>query len=195
MNELTYSVFCVGVYNESSNSWIPENRFYKGVLKPSEVKGNFIGFADNVVFPISENFRLRNGNKLPKATCHVKTEAVEPIILNPNKHQKKKITIHAREGKKCFYCKEYLPLDLMTKDHVKAKSLGGTNNIKNLVTCCKKCNLDKDNLSVIDFSLWCSMKIKEYLTQGLNKSKGIPRLQQIIISCNELIENDYKIKK
>ena len=61
----TYSVFCVGIFRESSNSWVPENRFYKGELQSNEVKGNFLGYADNVEFPLPPNFRLRNGNRLP----------------------------------------------------------------------------------------------------------------------------------
>jgi 5-methylcytosine-specific restriction endonuclease McrA len=33
----------------------------------------------------------------------------------------------------------------LTLDHVLPKSRGGTNEWTNLVTCCSKCNRDKDN--------------------------------------------------
>lgn len=50
-----------------------------------------------------------------------------------------------RDGGKCRYC----GLDFLTSlsmfwsytiDHVKARSVGGTDQIANLVTCCKACN-------------------------------------------------------
>jgi putative endonuclease len=53
---------------------------------------------------------------------------------------------------------------LMTKDHVKPKALGGTDNLKNLRTLCTKCNFDKGSGWFVylircssDNSLYCGM--------------------------------------
>jgi len=192
----TYSVFCVGIFRESSNSWVPENRFYKGELQSNEVKGNFLGYADNVEFPLPPNFRLRNGNRLPFSPI-VKEKIVPKKVvakITPSKlaikNLTQKIFIHAREGEKCFYCKDYLPLNISTKDHVKAKSLGGKNHVKNLVLCCKECNYSKRDLTVIEFMQECNTKLNDCFRNYESKFEDIPRLKQIIESCNELIKRN-----
>lgn len=50
--------------------------------------------------------------------------------------------IYKRDGHECVYCGSKKNLTL---DHVIPKSRGGTNDWTNLVTCCSKCNRDKDN--------------------------------------------------
>jgi len=58
-------------------------------------------------------------------------------LNNPNRSR-----IYKRDGYECVYCgsKKHLTLD-----HVLPKSRGGTNEWTNLVTCCSKCNRQKDN--------------------------------------------------
>jgi len=53
--------------------------------------------------------------------------------------------IFRRDGHKCGYCGD-ASKDL-TIDHIFPKSKGGDNSWKNLVTCCKKCNCKKDNMT------------------------------------------------
>ena len=50
--------------------------------------------------------------------------------------------IFRRDGHKCGYCTSTKDL---TIDHIHPKSRGGSNTWKNLVTCCRKCNVKKDN--------------------------------------------------
>jgi hypothetical protein len=50
--------------------------------------------------------------------------------------------IYKRDGYECVYCGSKKNLTL---DHVIPKSRGGSNEWTNLVTCCSKCNRDKDN--------------------------------------------------
>ncbi len=47
---------------------------------------------------------------------------------------------------------------LMTKDHVLAKSCGGTDTLDNYVTCCTKCNGDKGSMDYEEFK---ELKAKE----------------------------------
>jgi 5-methylcytosine-specific restriction endonuclease McrA len=50
--------------------------------------------------------------------------------------------IFRRDGYRCVYCNTK---EGLTLDHVLPKSRGGGNTWKNLVTCCKVCNIRKDN--------------------------------------------------
>lgn len=52
--------------------------------------------------------------------------------------------VFRRDGHRCVYCGTS---DDLTLDHVLPKSRGGANTWKNLVTCCKVCNLKKDNMT------------------------------------------------
>lgn len=53
---------------------------------------------------------------------------------------KDKLYIYQRDLKKCFYCGKKLKFHQITLDHYIPVSKGGTNDIFNLVTCCKRCN-------------------------------------------------------
>jgi 5-methylcytosine-specific restriction endonuclease McrA len=55
-----------------------------------------------------------------------------------------------RDGHQCCYCSSKKDL---TIDHVIPRSKGGKNTWKNLVTCCKKCNKEKDDKSLEDSGL------------------------------------------
>jgi 5-methylcytosine-specific restriction endonuclease McrA len=46
----------------------------------------------------------------------------------------------------------------MTIDHLLPQELGGTNETKNLVTCCKSCNSKKGHKSVRQFFAWLRQK-------------------------------------
>ena len=50
--------------------------------------------------------------------------------------------IFIRDGYKCIYCGSE---DNLTIDHVIPKSRGGNNTWKNMVSCCGRCNVTKDN--------------------------------------------------
>ena len=53
---------------------------------------------------------------------------------------KKLNTLLFHQGGKCFYCDALLALEEATIDHVIPQSKGGSNNIDNLVVCCKHAN-------------------------------------------------------
>ena len=50
--------------------------------------------------------------------------------------------IFKRDGYECGYCGSKRNL---TIDHIIPRSKGGTNTWKNMVTCCNRCNNEKDN--------------------------------------------------
>jgi hypothetical protein len=58
--------------------------------------------------------------------------------------------IYLRENKKCYYCKKELKIGQVTLDHYEPKSLGGTYDYFNLVSCCKRCNTFKKSRMPID---------------------------------------------
>jgi 5-methylcytosine-specific restriction enzyme A len=51
--------------------------------------------------------------------------------------------VYARDGYRCVYCSRKGRRNLLTIDHVFPVVLGGTNDIGNLVTACRACNLTK----------------------------------------------------
>jgi 5-methylcytosine-specific restriction protein A len=51
--------------------------------------------------------------------------------------------VYARDGYTCVYCGRHGRRLLLTIDHVFPVALGGTNDIGNLVTACRPCNLTK----------------------------------------------------
>jgi|SaaInlStandDraft_2_1057019.scaffolds.fasta_scaffold118348_2 hypothetical protein len=78
----------------------------------------------------------------------------------------KRAAIYMRDDWKCVYCmkvvevrftqsslKQSLGYDSATLDHVLARELGGTNDHRNLVTCCKACNSAKRASKVSLFML------------------------------------------
>ena len=62
---------------------------------------------------------------------------------------------HARYGSSCYYCGKPMsadsPADLFTLDHVHAASLNGTDDLHNLVFCCRPCNEAKGVRSLAVF--------------------------------------------
>lgn len=50
---------------------------------------------------------------------------------------------YVRQDKCCFYCKKFVPVDEITKDHKIPKSKGGPNHHHNLILACHSCNQKK----------------------------------------------------
>jgi 5-methylcytosine-specific restriction endonuclease McrA len=46
-------------------------------------------------------------------------------------------------GRKCVYCNTKLTRHNVSRDHVTPLSRGGTNDIRNIVPACRKCNIRK----------------------------------------------------
>lgn len=60
--------------------------------------------------------------------------------------------IFARDNYTCCYCGE--KGGILEVDHIIPFSKGGTDNLENLITSCRKCNRQKKDMSVNEFKLW-----------------------------------------
>jgi 5-methylcytosine-specific restriction endonuclease McrA len=59
--------------------------------------------------------------------------------------------IHAREGGRCFYCLRGLTRSSKCLDHVVPRTQWGNNSYRNLVSCCRECNMQKGQCRAEDF--------------------------------------------
>lgn len=73
---------------------------------------------------------------------------------------KKRFDILKRDWFKCQYCGRTWKDVTLEVDHIISKALGGTDDVNNLITCCRECNLGKGKRSLNEKDLWKS-KIKD----------------------------------
>lgn len=67
--------------------------------------------------------------------------------------QSKRLAIYLRDGLACAWCGTAAEkCVVLTLDHLKPHSKGGTNDETNLVTCCKHCNDSRGNRSLKTFA-------------------------------------------
>lgn len=62
-----------------------------------------------------------------------------------------RLQVVERDGLACHYCKEKVPPSRFTVDHIIPASRGGTNDLGNLVGCCKSCNSKKSKRDYQEF--------------------------------------------
>lgn len=69
--------------------------------------------------------------------------------------QEKRLAIYLRDGLSCVWCGiaiEDQDSTILTLDHLTPHSRGGSNNERNLVTACKRCNSSRGARSVHKFA-------------------------------------------
>lgn len=54
-----------------------------------------------------------------------------------------RLNIYSRDAFTCQYCRQQLPTEDLTFDHVMPRSRGGRTTWENIVTCCIDCNAEK----------------------------------------------------
>ena len=84
--------------------------------------------------------------------------------------KEKRLAIYLRDGLACCYCGESIEGNgaRLTLDHLKPYSKGGSNEPKNLVTCCLVCNSSRGNRTVKVFAAGVSIyKGKPTTTQSI----------------------------
>ena len=64
-----------------------------------------------------------------------------------------KKNVHLRDAYVCQYCTTRCKSDEVTIDHIVPESRGGADSWENTVTCCKSCNLLKDNMTLAQSGL------------------------------------------
>jgi len=103
---------------------------------------------------------------------------------------------------RCIYCKCEFPL-MLTKDHKIPKSLGGTDDEKNMQVCCWTCNQLKGSLTHKEFleyrkALLILLKLKkirlEYPQQLLVKflSNYYPGFKNSLVKTQEIVDEAKK---
>jgi len=104
----------------------------------------------NISYDVNPNEKLVYKGKpyrIPTIICAIFYNDLHLKFTQLN-HQ----NIYKRDNYKCVYCGSSKDL---TWDHIVPECRGGKTSWTNLVTCCRKCNNDKDDMNVEDF---CSMK-------------------------------------
>lgn len=84
-----------------------------------------------------------------------------------------KIYIYERDNRRCFYCNKYLKFKQITLDHYLPKSYGGTQDVYNLVVCCKKCNKLKGSFVPKDYEDTIINLFKRAVSDRKIRGKGI----------------------
>lgn len=79
--------------------------------------------------------------------------------------QGKRQSIYARDGAKCVYCSSEIDLE---PDHILPRSKGGSDEIDNLLTACKKCNSLRQNRPIHEFISTLSDSRKQAINRLLN---------------------------
>jgi len=71
-----------------------------------------------------------------------------------------RLRVYMRDGFVCTYCGKVIKTaEDMTIDHVLPKNHGGTNQLSNLTSCCKRCNHDKKDLLLTQYLRAYEIKI------------------------------------
>jgi len=99
------------------------------------------------------------------------------IYLPYKKVPLSRYNVFRRDGHRCVYCRAKKNLTL---DHVLPKSRGGRNTWKNLVTCCKVCNLKKNNMT------------PEEANMPIFKKPYVPNYIEFIEKMNGVIKEEWK---
>lgn len=69
--------------------------------------------------------------------------------------------IDARDGGLCIYCGRDAATSgaHMQLDHLTPESHGGADAARNLVTCCRRCNSARQNMTLVQWSAYAAVKL------------------------------------
>ncbi len=77
------------------------------------------------------------------------------------------------QGSCCFYCKESIPYEYITKDHFHPISKGNT-LVNNKIFACRPCNNMKGNLNIEEFKLAMIKKCYKILIKAEEQNWDLP---------------------
>jgi hypothetical protein len=88
--------------------------------------------------------------------------------------QEKRLAIYLRDGLSCAYCGESVEDGAkLTLDHLVCHSQGGSNNERNLVTCCHRCNSVRAARPLEEFAKATAL----YLNHGITAKEIIAHVR------------------
>lgn len=85
----------------------------------------------------------------------------------------KRLAIYMRDGLACVWCGEDVENVILTLDHLTPYSKGGSNDQKNLVTCCHRCNSSRGNRSKKVFA----SVVAKYLGRPATAAKILAKIE------------------
>lgn len=100
-------------------------------------------------------------------------------------NKKIRFEVFKRDGFQCAYCGKTPPEVMLEVDHVEPVSLGGTDDINNLITACFDCNRGKTNIPLD--------KIPNQLSENLEVIKE--RETQVLEYKNYVAQIEKRIQK
>ena len=122
---------------------------------------------------------IKNYCSIKREPKFVKNKKRNKIIENEIRR-----SVIKRDGKICQYCGIYIE-DAITIDHIIPFSKKGTDDLNNLLVCCKKCNSMKRDSDLKDFreTLFLNkhdmrihyIQYNHLLTKGIDLLKGIDK--------------------
>lgn len=96
--------------------------------------------------------------------------------------------VFKRDSFTCQYCGAEAPTVILHVDHLNPVSLGGDNEITNLVTACESCNLGKSNVPLSDISAASKQKAQLNILQERRE-----QLEMIMEWRKGLLEFDVEV--
>ncbi|TVQ23288.1 MAG: HNH endonuclease [Leptolyngbya sp. DLM2.Bin15] len=66
-------------------------------------------------------------------------------FMTSKQRRAKKARLLKEFGSSCWWCRRCFPAKQLTLDHLKPKSLGGSNSLENLRLSCSPCNHSRGN--------------------------------------------------
>jgi hypothetical protein len=89
--------------------------------------------------------------------------------------QEKRLAIYLRDGLACMYCGDSVENGaILSLDHIKPYSKGGSNSESNLICACKKCNSSRGNRSL---KVFCE-SVAGYLNHGVDADAMIKAISR-----------------
>ena len=101
--------------------------------------------------------------------------------------KEKRLALYHRDNLSCWYCGCHVSSCVLTLDHIKPYSKGGTNLHNNLVTSCRSCNSERGNKPFQTFALSKGKTMSEI--RKLKRSIKKPLDRYTVIICKNLVDS------